>query len=297
RRYFGGTQDNGVILGSDEDGVDGWSIILGGDGGYSAVDPENPNILYTETQWVDIHKSTDGGRSFTPATTGITEPWSNFLFITPLTMDPSNARRLWTGGGSLWRTTNGAASWTQASAPLSTTAQVSAIAVAPSDPDRVVVGLSDGTIHRSDQALHTGASSEWPASRARAGGWVSYLAFDPDDADVVYATYTTFGGKHVFTSTDGGASWQQIDGNGPRRLPNIPVHSIVVDPTDPRRLYVGTDLGVFVSTTGGRRWAVESTGFAHAVTESLAIVTRPNGRAWLFAFTHGRGAWRVELGK
>ncbi|MCP4548436.1 MAG: hypothetical protein GY835_18420, partial [bacterium] len=67
------------------------------------------------------------------------------------------------------------------------------------------------------------------------------------------------------------------------------------DPTDPERLFIGTDLGVLVSITGGRRWLVENTGFAHAVTESLSIVGHDDGSATLFAFTHGRGAWRVRI--
>src|SRR5207237_9201576 len=60
-------------------------------------------------------------------------------------------------------------------------------------------------------------------------------------------------------------------------------------------LYVGTDLGVFVSTDGGATWAVENTGFANVITESLALNT-VSGTTMLFAFTHGRGAWRVTAG-
>ena len=140
-----------------------------------------------------------------------------------------------------------------------------------------------------------GAGTEWASARPRAG-FVSWVAFDPTNADRVYATYATFGGKHVWTSADGGARWRQIDGNGPRRLPNIPVHSILADPADPDRLFVGTDLGVFVSTWGGLRWAVENTGFSNTVTEALQINTGSDGKTRLYAFTHGRGAWRVEIG-
>ena len=60
---------------------------------------------------------------------------------------------------------------------------------------------------------------------------------------------------------------------------------MVVDPNQSTRLYLGTDLGVFVSVDGGTTWAVENSGFANVVTESLSI----RGRN-LFAFTHGRGA-------
>ena len=43
------------------------------------------------------------------------------------------------------------------------------------------------------------------------------------------------------------------------------MHSIAIDPADPRRLYLGTDIGVFVSLDGGQHWAAEFTGFASAI--------------------------------
>ena len=60
------------------------------------------------------------------------------------------------------------------------------------------------------------------------------------------------------------------------------------------RLFLGTDLGVLASTDGGASWAVENTGFATAVTEWMAI-DKSGSKRYLFAFTHGRGAWRVAL--
>ena len=112
---------------------------------------------------------------------------------------------------------------------------------------------------------------------------------------MIYATYANFGGDHVWRSEDFGSSWTPLDGAGTAGLPDIPVHSLVVDPDDPRRIYLGTDLGVFTSPDRGRTWAVENTGFANAVTEWLAIGDGPGERPHVFAFTHGRGAWRVEL--
>src|SRR5262249_8919095 len=102
------------------------------------------------------------------------------------------------------------------------------------------------------------------------------LSFDPTES-------------HVWKSTDSGATWVGLDVAG-TTLPDIPVHSLVVDPTNTSRLYIGTDLGVFVSSDGGSTWAVENTGFPNVITESLVV----NG-ANLYAFTHGRGAWRVAL--
>ena len=53
--------------------------------------------------------------------------------------------------------------------------------------------------------------------------------------------------------------------------------------------------GVMASINGGGTWAVENTGFANTVTEWLALGTDEQGSPMLFAFTHGRGAWKVTL--
>lgn len=294
RSYFGGTQDNGTVIGEDSVGRDGWRRIHGGDGGYVAVDPLRPERLWAESQGLALVRSVDGGNSFVSATTGITEARGNFLFITPFALDPSNADRLWIGGRSLWRSNDGAVSWSGASAPLSATAQVSAIAVSPVDSDRVAVGTNEGVIHVTTSAGTTGLASTWPAAHPRAG-FVSSIAFHPNDPQRLWATYATFGAPHVWESRDGGATWIPIDGSGKKRLPDIPVHTLLVDPTHPGRLFVGTDLGVFVTLDGGKRWLVENSGFANVVTESLSTAVDDTGETWLFAFTHGRGAWRVRL--
>jgi hypothetical protein len=166
--------------------------------------------------------------------------------------------------------------------------------VAPGNSDFVIVGTSEGYIYRNDSALSAGATTIWPSSRPR-NGFVSSLAFDPSSPNVVYATYAGFGGPHVWRSDDDGETWESIDGTGGTAIPDIPVHSIVIDPENPDRLYLGTDLGVMTTINRGRTWAFENTGFANAVTEWLALGSDDQGNPLLFAFTHGRGAWRVPL--
>ncbi|HVR98311.1 MAG TPA: hypothetical protein VMW27_16980 [Thermoanaerobaculia bacterium] len=288
RTYFGGTQDNGTVRGSDAAGPDGWHEIMGGDGGYVAVEAANLSVLYAETTGLSLSKSFDGGSFWLPATEGIDDESS--LFITPFAMDPGNARRLWTGGTRLWRSSDGAVTWTRASTDLTRhdDSILSAIGISPLTGNRVIAGTSEGYLLRSSAALNAN-NADWPAVRPRQG-YVSSVAFDPRNETVAYATYATFGGTHVWKTTDGGATWTGLDGSGSGRLPDVPVHVIVVDPNQSTRLYLGTDLGVFVSVDGGTNWAVENSGFANVVTESLSIQGRN-----LFAFTHGRGAWRVPL--
>lgn len=297
RSYLGGAQDNGTVLGTDAAGPDGWRRIFGGDGGYVAVNPDDPNVIFVESQVGNLRRSNDRGQSFQPATQGISN--ESFLFITPFVLDPSRPQRMWIGGLRLWRSENAALSWLPASAPLGGGQRVSALAVAPGRPERVLAGTHLGSIHRTDGALGADGGTAWPGVRPR-DGFVSSLAFDPRDPDVAYATYARFGGAHVWKSTDGGRTWRPLDGSSPGgggggRLPDVPVHSLVVDPVFEDRLFLGTDLGVFVSLDGGESWAVENTGFANAVTETLALAQNPDGSMDLFAFTHGRGAWRVQL--
>jgi hypothetical protein len=154
----------------------------------------------------------------------------------------------------------------------------------------MLVGNQVG-IYRNTQTLNAGSGTNWGSTSPRSG-WVSSLIFDPSNANIAYATYSTFGGQHVWRTTDAGATWNAIDGSGVSALPDIPVHSLAVHPTNGQRLYVGTDLGVFVTVDGGQNWAVENTGFANAITETVVI---PRGGAQLYAFTYGRGVWRVPL--
>jgi photosystem II stability/assembly factor-like uncharacterized protein len=291
-RYIAGTQDNGTVIGTDVLGPENWWFVNGGDGGYTAVDPTSPNLVYAESQRFGFVKSTDGGSTFTDATRGIND--DGFLFITPFTMDLNEPRRLWTGGHRLWRTDNGGSFWYDASRSPIGPGQISAIEVAPGNSQKVVAGTSEGDVYRSESALSATGSSTWDSTRPRAG-FVTSLAFEPGTQDVIYATYAGFGGSHVWRSEDFGESWTAIDGSGTSAIPDIPVHSVVIDPDNVRRIYLGTDLGVFTSANRGRTWAVENTGFANAVTEWLAIGDGPDERPRLFAFTHGRGAWRVDL--
>jgi photosystem II stability/assembly factor-like uncharacterized protein len=301
-RYAGGAQDNSTLIGDDDSGPDAWRMTLGGDGAYVAIHPTNPQIVYAESQWANIAKSTDGGtryagvrRGLDPIRSDTLGPDANYLFVAPFMMDPSNPQRLWLGGEFLYRTSDGANLWTKASTAMPDGGLVSALAISAADANRVFAGTHNGYVVSSTRALTTTAGTEWTAVRPREG-WVTSVALDSRSSNTVYATYGNFGGAHVFRSADGGATWKSLDGDVESGgLPDIPVHCLLVDPDDSRRLYLGTDLGVFVSIDGGSRWMVEETGFGGAVTEWIAMMRDSAGRRLLFAFTHGRGAWRVEV--
>ncbi|MEM9661066.1 MAG: GC-type dockerin domain-anchored protein [Planctomycetota bacterium] len=289
--YIGGSQDNGTSRGNSADPSQPWDRIVGGDGGYVAIDPTNPNIMYAETQnFPTIRKSTNGGNSFNDATNGITD--SDGLFITPFIMDQNNPETLFTGGGRPWRTTNGAASWQAVGPNFGSAGRISAIGIAETDGNVVYLGYEDGyvatsTNARSASPTWTLQSSGLPAEQ----GFISWIAVDPSDAQTAYATSTTFGIDHIYKTTDGGATWTSIDGIGFTGVPDIPVHSIVVRPGDSDTLYAGTELGVFVTTDGGSTWTPASNGLANTVVENIEFV----GDDALVAFTHGRSAFITQL--
>jgi photosystem II stability/assembly factor-like uncharacterized protein len=293
--FFGGTQDNGSVIGGLAGGPDNWQDIRGGDGGYVAVDRDDTNIIYGEHTGKSLQRSSNGGATWTNIHTGVTEAGGNFQFIHPFAMDPSDTQRLWYGGAFAWRSNNRGTSWTRVSNSFG--ARIASWGIAPSDPNRVYVGMQNltvapaftGRIYTTNVATTLTAPVTWASAQPRQG-YVSSIGVDPTNPLIAYATYSTYNSGanvgHVFKTTNGGASWSRID----LSLPDMPVHSVVVHPTQPDTLYIGTDLGVFVTIDGGVNWMRENTGFANVVTEHLEL---NNGR--LFAFTHGRSAWSVEL--
>ncbi|HEY3743231.1 MAG TPA: hypothetical protein VGL53_25470 [Bryobacteraceae bacterium] len=295
--YFGGAQDNGTVLGTETGGPLQWTSIVGGDGGATAIDPTNPNIMYASSTNSALLKSFDGGATFSNATAGINEANADFFLIGTFVMDPNHSTTLWTGGNTIWRTVNGAQSWLAASAPL-VTQSFGSFAVAPGNSNLVLAGSRTGQIFRSANALSTGPRTIWPMTTPRVG-WVSALVFDPVNPATVYAVYSSFnvnaGDAHIYKSVDTGITWTASDGSGLAGLPDAPYYTLAVNPNHPSVLWAAGDLGLFVSENGGQTWAREDSGFPVVPTDYLTIQADSQGLA-LYAFTHGRGLWRARIG-
>ncbi len=295
--YIGGAQDNGTVRGGDALGSEQWRTIASGDGGYIAINPADPNVVYHEFSGLSLVKSTDGGVTFTSAIRGITESSSNFQFIPPFVLDPTNPNRLYTGGLTVWRSDDAAATWSPASAPLSSsTGGVSTLAVSAADSNRVLIGTSGGRVYRNTNATAADGTTVWDVSLPRSG-FVASIAFDPTTPDVAYAAYATFKSgtqNYIYKTVDGGLTWTGSDGSGDSALPDAPVSSVLVDPLNNSTIFAGTDLGVFVSVDGGLSWAREDTPFVNTPIVNLAL-DRSTGPTYLFAFTTGRGVWRIPL--
>ena len=295
---IGGMQDNGTDgRGLPFIGDDPWMGLLGGDGAISAYDASGPYIYVSAQNFQTFRFNPDF--SFenigAPARQAVPAP-DDLLFITPYILDPTDPTRLYMAGKRLYRGTNRGEIWGQASAGFGTgfRDKASAIAASPTRQGWVLIGTGNA-IYRTEVATLS-AQSQQLASTSPRTGWVSSLTFDPNDEMIAYATYSSFGGDHVWKSEDGGKTFFAIDGVGEGRLPDVPVHSLAVHPGDPQYLYIGTDLGVFFTADGGDTWQVEETGFGGAIVEHVVINQPQNqGTSYLFAFTYGRGVWRAPL--
>lgn len=123
---------------------------------------------------------------------------------------------------------------------------------------------------------------------------VSSIALDQTDTTghTAYVTIQGFtgGAGHVWKTTTAGATWTDISGS----LPDAPANAVAVDPVNHNTVYVGTDVGVFISQDGGTSWNVFGTGLPNVAVFDLKTFSA-GGIGRLRAGTHGRGVWETPL--
>lgn len=294
----GGTQDNGTLAllsTSSNDAV----LTFGGDGGFCAVDSANPSYTYGEYVYLQVHRSTNGGRSANYIYRGIGDAGSGSTanFIAPFVLDPNDQQRMLAGGISLWRTGDARASRPSWSAiKPSVGAKISAIAVAPGDADLVVVGHNDGRVYVSRNA--TAASPAWNAIDDNAGldpfpdRYVGRILIDPDDHNLIYVALGGFTPDNLWRTTNGGQSWALAVGTGATSLPPAPVNGLARHPRRPGWMYAATEVGVWASTDGGQTWGTNNDGPANTAVDEIVFM---HGSEELLAATHGRGLWTIEV--
>ena len=291
QRLYGGTQDNGTNR-TTTGALNDWSSIYGGDGFYVIVDFTNPNIIYAESQNGALGKSTNGGASFFGATSGISSSekknWS-----TPVIMDPNNNNILYYGTNKVYRTTNGASSWTAISPDLTNGNQtrlgtVTTIAVAPTNSNVIIAGTDDANVW-----ITSNNGTNWTkVSAALPYRWITRVAIDPLNENTAYVTYNGLKWKdpqpHVFRTTNKGVNWTDISGN----LPDAPVNAFAIDPARPNVLFVGSDVGAYVSFNTGGSWQFLGQGLPMVSVYDLKVHPTAN---FLVAGTHGRSMYKIDL--
>lgn len=231
------------------------------------VDPADPDVAfvaavgtgYGPQEERGVFRTRDGGKS-----------WEHVLFVdentgaSELAMDPTNPRNLfagmwpidiktwgrWSGGpgGGVYVSRDGGTTWERIEGhglPDPPIGKV-AVAVAPSDGQRVYALIETGqrgSLWRSDDG-----GREWKGVNAsrllnERPHYYTRMLVMPDNPNEVY-----FPSNGMGATWDGGETAEPIGWGGDN-------HDMWVDPADPSRMMIGSDGGVQISTTRGRRWS------------------------------------------
>jgi hypothetical protein len=199
-------------------------------------DPTNVSTLYSGQGSTRVRKTTNGGTSFDPAGTGITDN------VTALAIDPTTPTRLYAGTASsgVFTTTNGGTMWTAASTGLATNdLAIGALAVESQDTSRVYAATLK-TIYKSINH----ASSWVPfASGLSGNGWT--LAHAPGDPNVLWAAST----QGLFHSNNAAANWTQETDVLTTPIPP----TFAIDPMNAKVVYLAQQggFGVLKTVSGG----------------------------------------------
>lgn len=119
------------------------------------------------------------------------------------------------------------------------------------------------------------------------------ITVDHNDSNHIVAVTGAFSaGPKVFESKNGGVTWTAKQGN----LPSIPTYAASIDPLDIKKVYVGGELGVWVTediTAASPVWVEANAGMGRApVFHLIQSDLFENGCPVLYAGTHGRGFFR-----
>lgn len=310
-RIIGGTQDNGTLRYDVGAGTNVWAIQHGSDGGFSAADPTDPDILYGEIQNFRIFRTLTGNspsqyiyggtgnQSCTkPVPYQITDACNGTAnFIAPFMLDPNEPNRLLAGGRSLWRTndartpntTGTGPSWAQIKLPTTNNSNISAIGVAPGNSDIVWVGHNNGDVYVSTNG--TAVTPSW--TRVDGTGnlpnrVVHSIAIDPADSQSVFVSFAGYSPESLWRSTNGGATWADSTGTGLSGLPEAPIRWVTFHPFIAGWVYAASDVGVFASEDSGASWTSPHDGPSNVAVFQLFWMD-----STLVAVTHGRGMYTL----
>jgi hypothetical protein len=293
-RLYGGLQDNNVVrtlTGATND----WESIIGGDGFYTLVDPLDNDYLYAESQYGALLRSTNGGFTFSGATTGIPSS-ARVNWNTPVVFNPQNSKSLYYGANKVYKTLNRAVNWTVISPELTngagggniTFGTITTLSVSPIDTNIIYAGTDDGNVW-----MTTNNGSNWTnVSATLPDRWVTRVTCDPDEVSRAYVTFSGYrfhdAMAHVYMTVNNGQTWESVSGN----LPDVPCNDILIDPALDSTLYLATDAGVFVTSDLGSSWTV--LGDELPITPITDLTFHQPTRI-LLAATYGRSMYSLDL--
>jgi uncharacterized repeat protein (TIGR01451 family) len=318
-QYWGGTQDNGTLRKSTVNSR--WFDQAGGDGGQVIVDQTTPNTInptvpafvfgtyfaISPYRYDAAHTNTFFGNE---AIDGGIDLNDRAEFYVPWTQNRGNVNQMFLGTYRLYRSDNVEApsSGDVTYAPVSGDLTSGCTGAAPNGArgcfistiglagggTGVYVGTDEGWIQVSADAV-TSDSPTWKrvGKSVLPNRPVNQFAVDRSNWRIAYAAYGGFNKAtparpgHVFATSNGGSSWTNITAN----LPDVPVNTIVLDPSSAKTLYAGTDVGAFVTTNGGKVWKRLGSGLPKVAVWQLDYDA---SHGLLAAGTHGRGAYTLN---
>jgi photosystem II stability/assembly factor-like uncharacterized protein len=221
------------------DGGSSWSKLnLGANITAIAIDPATPATLYVGS-YGGPFKSTDGGDSWNQINIGL--PDSTVL---SLAIDPVTPGTLYAGTYyGIYKSTNGGGNWSLINTGL-TSSGVSKLVIDPVTPATVyavTVGAYDGS-EAPAVLKSTDRGTTWSRLVTGMLSSISDFAVDPVSPTTLYMA--GYGG--LVKSIDGGKSWGQLTGGATI----ISAYSVIIDPTHPATLYVGTNSGLYIVAQG-----------------------------------------------
>jgi len=304
--------DNGFIDRSD------WYPVGGGESGYIAPDPRDPNIVYAGSYMGYItrfDKRTGQAQQISPWPevtdgSGAANLKHRFQWTTPIVISPHDPNVLYHAAEVLFKSTNGGMSWTAISPDLTrndkSKQQVSggpitkedtgveyydvifAVAESPLQKDIIWAGTDDGWVH-----LTRDAGKSWTKVTPREmPEWSMISLIDPSPHSAAGAYIAVDRHKfddfhpYIFKTSDFGKSWTKITTGLPE---NAYVRAVREDPKKRGLLFAGTELGVFVSFDDGGHWLPLQLNLPVTPIHDLVV----NGDDLVVA-THGRSFWILD---
>jgi photosystem II stability/assembly factor-like uncharacterized protein len=323
---YGGTQDNNSLGGPSRNtcynGVSSydWIVTLGGDGFFQAIDPTDPNIVYSAYQYGNIYRydKKSGERIKIRPEPVKGEETYKWNWDSPFILSPHSPTRLYMAANKVFRSDDRGQSWKIISDDIttqtdrntwpvmdhdwsvdavgkdvSTSLYGTAIALAESPvvADLLYVGTDDGVIQVTEDA-----GKNWAKTTKFPGvpeyTYVSDVVPDRFDANVVYACFDNIKRNdfkpYLLKSTDKGKTWTSIAGNIPD---NNTVISIAQDFVDPDLLFAGTEFGIFFTINGGKIWTQLKGGLPTIKICDIAIQEK---ECDLVLATFGRGFYILD---
>lgn len=323
---YGGTQDNFSLGGPSrvitDHGITNqdWIITHGGDGFESQVDPENPNIVYAQSQYGVLvrYDKLSGEEVGIQPKPGKGENDYRWNWDAPLAVSKHVKGRLYFAANKVFRSDDYGNSWKVISDDLSRQIDrntlkvydrvlsmdavakngstspygtIVALSESPIDQNFIAIGTDDGLIHISENGGESWRKIDnIPGVPSRT--YVNNVYLSQHDENVVYAAFNhhKYGDfkPYIFKSSDKGKSWTKISNNLPDRGS---VYAIEEDHLDKNLIFCGTEFGVFFSPDGGQRWKKLGTGLPTIAVRDIAIQTREND---LVLATFGRGFYVMD---